>query len=211
MTQRDPRVRGRRYDGTVGRRQLFRWVIRGVRLLAFPTAILSLLLAVDVMLPGSVEEGIVYRGSTDARWLGPDRISYEVGWPARSGCVEERDSGRRYLFTVRPGCSGVVHTRVGFGRAVEGGDTLQVRRTPLFGNVREVRHPSSGRRDREGPFWDLGLLVGLGIIPLVSLGDGFAVLSTTGRQPRYHLVYVLPALFAELVYIWLFLSTILGW
>lgn len=57
MTSRDPRRRTHRYDGAVRRRQFIRWVIGGVRLFAVPTVALSLLLAVDVALPGAVEEG----------------------------------------------------------------------------------------------------------------------------------------------------------
>ena len=109
MTTRDPRHRGRRYDGAVGRQQLARWTIRTIRVLAVPTVLLSLLLAIDVVLPGTTEVGISYDLALSSSWLGPDGVDVSVGWPDRPDCLEQRgESGRRLLFTTRPGCAGTV-------------------------------------------------------------------------------------------------------
>ncbi|MFB6231369.1 MAG: hypothetical protein ABEL04_09445 [Salinibacter sp.] len=42
----------------------------------------------------------------------------------------------------------------------------------------------------------------LGLVPLLSFGRMFAVYSATEGRPRYHVVYVLPALAAEALYVW---------
>lgn len=204
MTTRDPRHRGRRYDGAVGRRQLARWTIRTIRALAVPTLALSLLLAVDTMLPGSAEVGLAYRRTVDTRWLGPDGIEVAVGWPTRSGCLEQHDeSNRRLLFTTRPGCAGTVTVGAEVGRRVTARDTLRVVRTPLFGHVRLVQHPAENAVDRWYPLWTLGLTVGIGLIPLLSFGRDFGVYDTEGDVSRYHFAYLLPALAAEAFYVWL--------
>ncbi len=211
MTTRDPRHRDRRYDGAVGQRQLARWTICGIRVLAVPTVLMSLLLAVDAVLPGTAEMGLAYRRTVDARWLGPNGIEVAVGWPNRSGCVEQQDaSGRRLLFTTRPGCSGTLGLSFDFGRQLAGNDTLRVVRTPLFGHVRAVHRPSDGRWDRWYPLWDLGLAVVIGFVPLLSFGRDFGVYDTTGRVTRYHFAYLLPALAAEAFYAWLLVQAVGG-
>ncbi len=211
MTTRDPRHRGRRYDGAIGRRRLARWTIRGIRALAAPTVILSLLLAVDVVLPGTTERGIAYRLDVDARWLGPDGIDVAVGWPNRSGCLKQPDaSGRRLLFTTRPGCAGTMAVSAAFGRRIAGGDTLRVVRTPIFGQARAVHHPADGRQDQWHSLWTLGLFVGVGLIPLLSFGRAFGVYDTTGGISRYHFVYLFPALAAEAFYGWLLAQAVGG-
>lgn len=210
MTRRDPRDRSRRYDADIARRELYHWTIRTVRLLAVPTALLSLLLLVDVGLPGDVEDGIAYRRAVDSRWLGPDGFSVSVGWPQRAGCLEHDDSGRHLLYTVRPGCSGTVAMRRGLGGELASGDTLRVVRTPVFRQVRAVEHSATDRRDQWYPLLDIGIIVVLGFIPLLSLGRNFAVYSVRGGTPRYHLVYVLPSLVAEAVYVWLAVRALFG-
>ena len=211
MTTRDPRHRGRRYDGAVGQRQFARWTIRGIRALAVPTVALSLLLALDAVLPGAAEVGLAYRRTVDFRWLGPNGIGVAVGWPNRSGCVEQREeSGRRLLFTTRPGCSGTVAVSFDFGRRLAGNDTLRVVRTPLFGQIRAVHRPSDGKWDRWYPLWDLGLAVVIGLVPLLSFGRAFGVYDTTGGVSRYHFAYLLPALAAEAFYGWLLVQAVAG-
>jgi len=201
MTTRDPRHRGRRYDGAVGRRAFARWTIRGVRALAVPTVLMSLLLMVDAVLPGRAEVGLAYRSTVDTRWLWPTGVDVAVGWPDRSGCLEQRDaSGRRLLFTTRPGCAGTVAVSAPFGRRVAGNDTLRVVRTPLFGQVRAVHHPEDGRWDRWYSLLNLGLFVGIGLVPLLSFGRDFGVYDTAGGVSRYHFTYLLPALAAEAFY-----------
>jgi len=211
MSTRDPRHRGRRYDGAAGRRELARWTIRGIRALAVPTVLLSLLLAVDVVLPGPSEIGLAYRSTLNARWLGPTGIDVAVGWPDRSGCLEQReDSGRRLLFTTRPGCAGTVAVSTDFGRRVAGNDTLRVVRTPIFGQVRAVHHPTGDRWDRWYPLWTLGLYVVIGLVPLLSFGRAFGVYDMAGGVSRYHFAYLLPALAAEAVYGWLLVQAVGG-
>lgn len=204
MTTRDPRHRGRRYDGVVGRRQFARWTIRTIRALAVPTVALSLLLAVDTVLPGSTEVGLAYRRTVDARWLGPDGIEVAVGWPTRTGCLEQRDgNGRRLLFATRPGCAGTVTLSAEVGRRVTARDTLRVVRTPLFGQVRSVQHSAENAVDRGYPLGTLGLTVVIGLVPLLSFGRDFGVYNTAGGISRYHFAYLLPALAAEAFYVWL--------
>lgn len=211
MTTRDPRHRGRRYDGAAGRRELARWTIRGIRLLAVPTVLMSLLLAVDVVLPGTSEIGLAYRSTVHTRWLGPTGVEMAVGWPDRSGCLEQReDSGRRLLFTTRPGCASTVTVSTNFGRHVAGNDTLRVLRTPIFGQVRAVHQPSEVRWDRWYPLWDLGLYVVIGLVPLLSFGRAFGVYDTAGGVSRYHFAYLLPALAAEAFYAWLLMQAVSG-
>ena len=208
---RDPRNRRKRYDGAVGKRQFAEWIIFAVRALAIPTAALSLLLVVDAALPGTAEQGLVYRRDLDARWIGPDRVDISVGWPNRSGCLEERgESGRRFLFTTRPGCAGTVSVSVPFGRELGGKDTLQVIRTPLFGQVRAVQKPTSGHTDDWSLLFDIGLFVVIGWIPLLSFGRDFAVYDASDDVPRYHFAYILPALAAEAFYVWLLLQSVAG-
>ncbi|PSQ88750.1 MAG: hypothetical protein BRD43_04190 [Bacteroidetes bacterium QS_4_64_154] len=102
MTTRDPRHRGRRYDGAVGRQQLARWTIRTIRVLAVPTVLLSLLLAIDVVLPGTTEVGISYDLALSSSWVGPDGVDVSVGWPDRPDCLEQRgESGRPRRFSGR--------------------------------------------------------------------------------------------------------------
>lgn len=211
MTTRDPRHRRRRYDGAMGRRWLALWVVRGLRLLAVPTVLLSLLLAVDVLLSGPMEVGLAYRSTVDARWLGPAGIEVAVGWPDRPGCVEERnEAGRRLLFTTRPHCAGTVTVSRDLGRRIGGNDTLQVVHTPLFGRVRAVYHPTSGRWDRWYPLWDLGLAIGLGLVPLLSFGRDFGVYDRVNGISRYHFTYLLPTLAAEAFYVWLLVQAVGG-
>lgn len=210
MTRRDPRHRDRRYAGAVGRRSLFRWTIWSVRALAVPTALVSLFLVLDVMLPATVEDGIVYRRTADSRWVGPDGILVDVGWPGREGCLEQRDDGRRLLFAERPGCSGRVGVPVALGRDLVGGDTLRVLRTPVFERVRAVEHSRSGHRADWYPLFNIGLFVLLGFVPLLSLRENFAVYSIGAGTASYHLVYVLPALAAEVLYVWLCVGALFG-
>lgn len=211
MSGRDPRHRGRRYDGAVRRRQFVRWVIGGARLLAVPTLLMSLLLGIDALLPGTEEEGIAYRRSVDARWLVPDGYTVEVGWPNRSGCVEARKDGAgQLLFTTRAGCSGSVAVGAGLGRRLAGGDTLRVVRTPLFEYVREIRRPANGQRDRTGSLLTIWLYVAIGLVPLVSFGRGFAVHHTSEGPRRRYIAYVLPVLLAEAVYVGLLLQVLGG-
>lgn len=204
MTTRDPRHRGRRYDGAVGRRAFARWTIRGIRVLAVPTVCISLLLGLDILLPGPTETGIAYRRTVEARWVAPTGINVSVGWPDRAGCLERREpSGRRLLFTTRPGCAGTVAVSVDFGRRLVGNDTLRIARTPLFGQVRAVSHPATERRDEWYPLWDLGLYLLIGLVPLLSFGRAFGVYDTASGITRYHFAYLLPALTAEAFYAWL--------
>lgn len=211
MKTRDPRHRARRYDGAVGRRAFAQWTIRGIRALAVPTVILSLLLAVDVVLPGTAEVGLAYRSTVHTRWLGPAGIDVAVGWPDRSGCLEQREaSGGRLLFTTRPGCAGTVAVSAAFGRRVAGNDTLRVVRTPIFSQVRAVHHTNDGRWDRWYPLWDLGLYVLIGLVPLLSYGRAFGVYDTAGGVSRYHFAYLLPALAAEAFYGWLLVQAVGG-
>jgi hypothetical protein len=211
MTTRDPRHRGRRYDGAVGRRAFARWTIRGIRALAVPTVLMSLLLVVDAALPGTAEVGLAYRSTVDGRWLGPTGIDVALGWPDRPGCLEQREgSGRRLLFTTRPGCAGAVTVSTSFGRHIAGNDTLRVVRTPIFNQVRAVHHPDDGRWDRWYPLWDLGLYVVIGLLPLLSFGRDFAVYNTAAGVSRYHFAYLLPALAAEAFYGWLLVQAVGG-
>lgn len=211
MTTRDPRHRGRRYDGALGQRAFARWTIRGIRMLAVPTVLMSLLLALDAVLPGTSEVGLAYRRTVDARWLGPSAINVAVGWPDRSGCLERRGpSGRRLLFTTHPGCDGTVSVSTSFGRQIAGNDTLRIVRTPLFEQVRAVHHPNTGRWDRWYPLWDLGLYVLIGLVPLLSFGREFGVYDTAGGVSRYHFAYLLPALAAEAFYGWLLVQAVGG-
>lgn len=211
MTSRDPRHRARRYDGAVRRRQFIRWVIGGVRLLAVPTALMSLLLAVDVVLPGTAEEGIPYRRSVDSRWLIEDGYNVSVGWPHRPGCLERQEGSERHLlFTTRPGCSEGIAVSAAFGGGLARGDTVRVVRTPLFQRIRAVQRSSTGRRDRWYPLLDIGLFVALGFIPLLSFGKHFAVYSSTEEPTQYHVMYVLPALIAETLYVWLLVQAVGG-
>lgn len=211
MTARDPRNRGRRYDGAVGRRQFARWIIRGIRMLAVPTVVLSLLLAADVVLPGTTEQGLVYRRAVNAQWAGPDGIDVSVGWPNRPNCLEQGgNSGRTLLFTTRPGCAGTLSVSAPFGRRLAGNDTLHVVRTPLFGQVRTVHRPADGRTDAWYPLWNLGLYVAIGLVPLLSFGREFGVYDTTGGVSRYHFAYLLPALAAEALYAWLLAQALGG-
>jgi len=209
MTTRDPRHRGRRYDGAVGRRAFAQWTIRGIRVLAVPTVLMSLLLAVDAVLPGTSEVGLAYRSTVQTRWFGPTGVEVAVGWPDRDGCLEQQEgSGRRLLFTTRPGCAGTVAVSTPLGRHVAGNDTLRVVRTPLFGQVRAVHHPAEGRWDRWHPLWTLGLYVVIGLVPLLSFGRDFGVYGTTGEASRYHFAYLLPALAAEALYAWLLVQAV---
>jgi hypothetical protein len=211
MTTRDPRNRSRRYDGAVGQRQFARWVIRGIRTLAVPTVVLSLILAVDVALPGTAERGLVYRRAVDTRWTGPDGVDVSVGWPNRPNCLEQREgSGRTLLFTTRPDCAGTLSVSLAFGRRLAGNDTLRVLRTPLFGQVRAVHCPADGHTDEWYPLWDLGLYVAIGLVPLLSFGRKFGVYDTTGGVSRYHFAYLLPALAAEALYVWLLAQAVGG-
>lgn len=210
MTRRDPRHRGLRYDGAAGRRELAQWVIRGLQILAVPTVLLSLLLAVDAVLPGASEVGLAYRSTVNARWLGPTAVDVAVGWPDRPGCLEKRgDAGRRFLFTTRPGCAGTVAVSPTLGRRVTERDTLRVVRTPLFGQVRTVSHPAADQTDRWVPLWDLGLAVLVGLVPLLSFGRAFGVYDTQDGVSRYHVAYLLPALLSEAFYAWLLVQAVM--
>lgn len=210
MTSRDPRHRERRYDGAVGHRELVRWLIGGIRVLAVPTVALSLLLAVDVVLPGTAETGISYRRTVASHWLHPDGMDISLGWPNRPDCLERRDdSGRRLLFTTRPGCAGTVTVGVDFGTRLAGNDTLRVVRTPVFGQVRAVHRPVDEATDRHS-LWGLGLYVVIGLVPLLSFGRTFGVYAGPDDAPRYHFAYLLPALAAEALYGWLLLQALSG-
>jgi hypothetical protein len=159
---------------------------------------------VDTVLPGSTEVGLAYRRTVDARWLGPDGIELAVGWPTRTDCLEQREeTGRRFLFTPRPNCSGTVTLSTEVGRRVTARDTLRVVRTPIFGQVRAVQHPADDAVDRWYPLWDLGLAVVVGLVPLLSFGRRFGVYDTADGVSRYHFAYLLPALAAEAFYVWL--------
>lgn len=212
MTTRDPRHRRRRYDGAVGWQILVAWIIRASRLLAVPTVFLSLLLAVDALVPGPVEEGIAYRRAPDSAWLGAGGYTVTVGWPEREDCLERRADGRRLLYTTRPDCSGEVTVGAALGRGLTGSDTLLIARTPIFGQVRAVRHPATAERDEWHPLLTIGFYVAVGLVPLVSFGSGFAV--HAGRSPlgasRRRLAYVLPVLIAEAVYVALVVQALLG-
>lgn len=208
MTTRDPRHRGRRYDGAARQRELARWLIRGIRLLAVPTVVLSVLLAADAMLPGTLETGIAYRRTVETRWLGPTGMDVAVGWPNRPDCLEQQESGRRLLFTTRPGCAGTVAVSFDFGRRLTGNDTLRVLRTPLFGQVRAVHNPSAERWDRWSSLWGFGLYVLIGLVPLLSFGKDFGVYAKADGVSRYHVVYLLPALLAEAFYAWLLVQAV---
>jgi hypothetical protein len=211
MTRRDPRHRGLRYDGAAGRRELARWGIRGIRVLAVPTVLLSLLLAVDAILPGASEVGLAYRSTVHARWLAPTAVGVSVGWPNRPGCLEPRgDAGRRFLVTTRPGCAGTVSVHPHLGRRVAAGDTLRVVRTPLFGQVRTIFHPAADQMDRWVPLWDLGLVVLVGLVPLLSFGRAFGVYDTQDGVSRYHFAYLFPSLLAEAFYARLLVQAVMG-
>lgn len=208
MTRRDPRNRGRRYDGAVGERWFARWIIRAIRALAVPTVGLSLLLAVDVVLPGTAEQGLVYRRAVDSHWVGPDGVAVSVGWPNRPNCLEQRaDSGKKLLFTTRPGCATTLSVSPSFGRRVAGNDTLRVVRTPLFRQVRAVQRTDERTVDWY-PLWDLGFYVVVGLVPLLSFGQDFGVYETTGGVARYHVAYLLPAAAAEALYAWLVVEAV---
>lgn len=211
MRSRDPRHRGRRYDGAVRRRQFVRWTIGAVRMLAVPVVLMSVLLGVDVVLPGTTEEGIAYRRTLETRWLVPDGYTIGVGWSNRAGCTEQHSEGsRRLLFLDREGCSGSVGVGARFGRALSGSDTLHVVRTPLFERVREVRRPSDGLRDQMYSLLQIGGFVLIGLIPLLSFGRGFAVHPTHEGPNRRYIAYVLPALLAEAVYVALLVQVLSG-
>lgn len=209
MRLRDPRHRGKRYDGALRGRQFVQWTIGAVRVLAVPIVLMSVLVGIDVVLPGDTEEGIAYRRSVDARWLAPDGFTIGVGWPHRSGCVEQRDAdSRRLLFTTREGCAGSVDVGAGFGRQLSGGDTLHVVRTPLFNQVREIRRPSGGLQDRSYSLLKIGLYVVIGLIPLLSFGREFAVHPTASGPKRRYVAYVLPVVLAEALYVGLLLQVL---
>ncbi|WP_103028252.1 hypothetical protein [Salinibacter altiplanensis] len=175
-----------------------------------PTVGLSLLLAVDLVLPGTEEAGISYRRAVPPSWVRPDGVEVSVGWPDRPGCLEQRgESGRRLLFTTRPGCAGTVTVGMELGARLTGNDTLRVVRTPLFGRIRAAYRPADPERDRRA-LWDLGLSVALGLVPLLSFGRTFGVYGGTADAPRYHLVYLLPALAAEALYAWLLVQAVGG-
>lgn len=211
MKPRDPRHRGRRYDGAVRRRQFVRWTIGAVRVLAVPVVVMSVLLGLDVLLPGTTEEGIAYRRTVENRWFAPDGFSIGVGWPHRSGCTEQRTEGSgRLLFVTRDSCSGSVDVGVHFGRALSGRDTLHVVRTPVFERVRAVRRPSDGLQDRRYPLLNIGIFVAIGLIPLLSFGRDFAVHPTSGGPRRRYIAYVLPVLLAEAVYVVLLVQVLGG-
>lgn len=211
MRPRDPRHRGRRYDGVVRRRQFVDWAIGAVRVFAVPVVIMSVLLALDVLLPGSTEEGIAYRRTVESRWFAPDGFTIGVGWPQRPGCTEQRpEDSRRLLFVVRDGCSGSVEVGAQFGRALSGRDTLHVERTPIFERVREVRRPSDGLRERTFPLLKIGFFVIVGLLPLLSFGRGFAVHPTPEAPRRRYIAYVLPVLLAEAVYVVLLVRVLSG-
>lgn len=211
MKPRDPRHRGRRYDGVVRRRQFVRWTIGAVRVLAVPVVIMSVLLGLDVLLPTTTEEGIAYRRTVENRWIAPDGFSVGVGWPHRSGCTEQRkERSQHLLFVARDNCSGAVDVGVEFGRALSGRDTLHVVRTPMFERVREVRRPSDGLQDRRHPLLKIAVFVAIGLIPLLSFGRNFAVHPTSEGPRRRYIAYVLPVLFAEAVYLVLLVRVLAG-
>lgn len=205
MPSRDPWHRRRLYDGDLYWQTLIRWTIWGVRGLAVPTAFLALLLAIDGGRTGTTTEGIAYSRSLDARVLQPDGISLQLVRLAPSNCSEQRE-GRTYLFADRPGCSASVAVDSEFGRAVGGRDTLEVVRTPLFGWVRAVQRPSDGLRDQTTALWTIGGYVLLGLLPLLSFGRSFAQSPVAGGADRRFMMYVVPALLAEAVYLHLFLQ-----
>ncbi|WP_103019890.1 hypothetical protein [Salinibacter altiplanensis] len=82
-------------------------------------------------------------------------------------------------------------------------------RPPLFGRIRAAYRPADPERDRRA-LWDLGLSVALGLVPLLSFGRTFGVYGGTADAPRYHLVYLLPALAAEALYAWLLVQAVGG-
>lgn len=211
MRSRDPRHRSRRYDGPVRRRQFTGWIVGTVRVLAVPVVLMSLLLGLDVVLPGTTEEGIAYRRTVDTRWLAPDGFTIGIGWPHRPECSEERpDASRKLVFVNRDSCSSSVEVGAAFGRQLSGEDTLRVARTPLFGQVREVRRPADGLRDRTVSLLKIGLYVVLGLLPLLSFGREFAVHPTSEGPRRRYIAYILPVMLAEAVYVGWLLQMLVG-
>jgi hypothetical protein len=197
---RDPWHRRRLYDGDLYWQTLIRWTVGAVRVLAVPTAALALLLAVDAARPGTVTKGTPYARAVDTRLLQPDGLTLRLVRLGPTQCAEQRE-GRTFLFADRPGCSETVAVGRAFGQAVGGRDTLEVVRTPVFGWVHSVRRPADGRRDRATALWTIGAYVLLGLMPLLSFGRRFAQSPISGGADRRLMVYVVPVLLAEAVYV----------
>jgi len=205
MANRDPWHRRRLYDGDLYWQTLIRWTVWGVRVLAVPTAALALLLATDAVRPGTVDEGMPYARAVDARWFQPDGLTLRLVRLGPAPCSEQRE-GRTFLFADRPGCSETVAVSRAFGREVGGRDTLEVVRTPVFGWVQSVQRPADGLRDRTTARWTIGAYVLLGLLPLLSFGRRFARSPVTGGADRRLMMYVVPVLLAEAVYLRLFVG-----
>ena len=197
--RRDPWHRRRLYDGDVWWQDVIRWTIQGVRVLAVPTVLLSLLVVVDVMLPGTTEEGLPYARSVEDRWLQPTGIAVDLVRLGPANCSEQR-GGNTVLFAERPGCALQVSVHPKFGARIGGRDTLQVVRTPMLQWVREVRGPDAMVHEATS-LRRIGLYVLLGLVPLLSFGRGFALSPVQGGADRRFMIYVVPALLAEAVYL----------
>lgn len=205
MASRDPWHRRRLYDGDLYWQTFIRWTVGVGRGLAVPTAALALLLAADAVRPGTVAEGVPYARAVDARWVQPDGLTLRLVRLGPEQCSDQR-AGRTYLFADRTGCSETVAVGRAFGREVGGRDTLEVVRTPVFGWVQSVQRPADGLRDRATARWTIGAYVLLGLLPLLSFGRRFARSPVTGGADRRLMMYVVPVLLAEAVYLHLFLG-----
>ncbi|MFP4228769.1 MAG: hypothetical protein ACLFTE_08080 [Salinivenus sp.] len=200
MPPRDPWHRRRLYDGDLYWQTFIRWTLWGVRGLAVPTAALALLLAVDAARPGPVTQGMPYARSVESHLLGADGVALRLVRLGDGDCAE-RTEGKLLLYAHRAGCTETVVVREDMGRSVGGRDTLEVARTPLFGWVRAVERPADGLRDGATALWTIGGYVLLGLLPLLSFGPRFARSPVSGGADRRFMVYVVPALVAEAVYL----------
>ncbi len=200
MATRDPWHRRRLYDGDLYWQTFIRWTVRAARVLAVPTAALALLLAADAVRPGTVAEGVPYARSVDSRLFQPDGLTLRLVRLAPEKCSERRD-GRTYLYADRTGCSETVAVGRSFGEKVGGRDTLAVVRTPVFGWVQSVHRPADGLQDRATARWTIGAYVLLGLLPLLSFGRRFARSPVAGGADRRLMMYVVPVLWAEAVYL----------
>jgi hypothetical protein len=198
--RRDPWHRRRLYDGDVWWQDVIRWTIQGVRVLAVPTVLLSLLLVVDAVLPGTTEEGLPYARSVEDPWLQPTGIAVDLVRLGPANCSERR-GGNTVLFAERPGCSLRVSVHPQFGARIGGRDTLQVMRTPMLQWIRQVRGPGETMVHEATALRRIVFYVLLGFVPLLSFGRGFALSPVQGGADRRFMIYVVPALLAEGVFI----------
>lgn len=205
MASRDPWHRRRLYDGDPYWQTFIRWTIWGVRGLAVPTAALAFLLVVDAARPGTVTQGMPYARSAESHLLGADGVSIRLVRLGDDNCVDRKE-GTILLYADRAGCTETVTVNQDMGRSVGGRDTLEVERTPVFGWVRSVARPADGLRDATTALWSIGGYVLLGLLPLVSMGARFAQSPGRGGADRRFMIYVVPALVAEAVYLSLAVS-----